>query len=105
MVPTALGAEASARDTPLQPSERQFVIQSEVRVPVGQPQWGRAVGERIVWLANQNITSAELRLDPPELGPVQVRVVIQNEQVDVTLSSNQQAVRKALHLSDQRFWW
>src|SRR5690625_476271 len=36
MVHTALGAEASARDTPLQPSERQFVIQPEVRVPVGQ---------------------------------------------------------------------
>lgn len=102
MVHTALGAEASARDTPLQPSERQFVIQPEVRVPVGQPQWGRAVGERILWLANQNITSAELRLDPPELGPVQVRVAIQNDQVNVTFTSNQQAVREALDLSAQR---
>lgn len=102
VIHSALGAEASARDTQLQPSERQFVVQPEVRVPVGQPQWGRAVGERILWLANQNITSAELRLDPPELGPVQVRVVIHNDQVNVTFTSNQVAVREALDLNAQR---
>ena len=102
VVHTVLGAEASARDTQLQPSERQFVVQPEVRVPVGQPQWGRAVGERILWLANQNITSAELRLDPPDLGPVQVRVAIHNDQVSVTFTSNQVAVREALDLNAQR---
>lgn len=102
VIHSVMGAEASARDTQLQPSDRQFVVQPEVRVPVGQPQWGRAVGERILWLANQNISSAELRLDPPDLGPVQVRVVIHNDQVNVTFTSNQAAVREALDLSAQR---
>lgn len=101
-IQSALGAQTNAREAQLQPSERQFVVQPEVRVPVGQPQWGRAVGERILWLANQNITSAELRLDPPDLGPVQVRVVVQNDQVNVTFTSNQVAVREALDLNAQR---
>ncbi|MDQ2078089.1 flagellar hook-length control protein FliK [Marinimicrobium sp. ABcell2] len=102
MIQTLLGAEPGARGAQLQPGERSFVVQPEVRVPVGEPRWGQAVGERVLWLASQNIQSAELRLDPPDLGPVQVRVAIQNDQVTVTFTSNQIAVREALDQSAQR---
>jgi flagellar hook-length control protein FliK len=102
VVQTVLGAEPNTRGAQLQPGERSFIVQPEVRVPVGQSQWGRAVGERVLWLAAQNITSAELRLDPPDLGPVQVRVTMHNDQVNVTFTSNQIAVREALDQSAQR---
>src|SRR5690606_36500412 len=45
---------------------------------------------------------AELRLDPPELGPVQVRVSMHNDQVNVTFNRNQIAVREALDQGAQR---
>lgn len=97
------GAELGNVRTPqLQPTERSFLVQSGVRVPVGQPQWSQAVGERVLWLAAQNLTSAELRLDPPDLGPMQVRVSMNNDQINVSFSSQQVAVREALDQSAQR---
>ncbi len=97
------GAELSNNRIPqLQPAERSFMVQSDVRVPVGQPQWSQAVGERVLWLAAQNLTSAELRLDPPDLGPMQVRVSMNNDQVNVSFSSQQVAVREALDQGAQR---
>lgn len=97
------GAElGNGRIPQLQPAERSFMVQSDVRVPVGQPQWSQAVGERVLWLAAQNLTSAELRLDPPDLGPMQVRVTMNNDQVNVSFSSQQVAVREALDQGAQR---
>src|SRR5690606_8466661 len=63
---------------------------------LGQPQWSQAVGERVLWLAAQNISTAELRLDPPELGPMQVRVTVHQDQVQVNFTSPHAGVREAL---------
>lgn len=92
----------AARQAPVQPGERQFTVQSEVRVPVGQAQWSQAVGQRVLWQAAQNISTAELRLDPPDLGPMQVRVSSHQDQISVTFTSAQPAVREALDQSAAR---
>lgn len=84
------------------PSQRGFVVQTGVPMTLGQPRWGQAVGERVLWLAAQNVSSAELRLDPPELGPMQVRVSIQNDQATVSFSSPHPMVREALDQSAAR---
>ncbi len=87
---------------PLAPTLRTFVPQPAVAVPVGSQDWGGALGNRILWLANQQLSVAQLRLDPPDLGPLQVRVAVQNEQISVTFTSNQAAVREALDQNAQR---
>lgn len=103
MINQLSGAEVGNARTPqLQPTERSFLVQSDVRVPVGQPQWSQAVGERVLWMAAQNLTSAELRLDPPDLGPMQVRVSMNSDQVNISFSSQQVAVREALDQGAQR---
>ncbi|WP_347330245.1 flagellar hook-length control protein FliK [Marinimicrobium locisalis] len=94
--------ENGARAQPVAPADRQFTVQSDVRVPVGQGQWGEAVSQRVLWMASQKISSAELRLDPPDLGPVQVRVSSHQDQISVTFTSAQPAVREALDQSAAR---
>jgi flagellar hook-length control protein FliK len=74
------------------------VTQTRVNVPVGQPQWPSAVAERVMWMSSQRVTSAEIHLDPPELGPLQVRVTVNQEAASVTFSSQHAAVREALDL-------
>lgn len=81
---------------------RGFVVQTGVPVTLGQPRWGQAVGERVLWLAAQNLSAAELRLDPPELGPMQVRITIQHDQASVSFSSPHLLVREALDQSAVR---
>lgn len=78
------------------PAARAFIVQTGVPVNIGQPQWGQAVGERVLWLAAQNVNSAEIRLDPPELGPMQVRVSVNQEQASVSFTSPHPAVREVL---------
>jgi len=61
-----------------------------------QPGWGNEVGERIRWLVNQNIQTAELRLNPPQLGPIEVKVTMQNDQMNIMFTAHHVAVRDAL---------
>jgi len=93
----ALASLDTASGRQLQPAERGFVVQTEVKAPVGQqPQWSQAVGQRVLWMAAQNLSSAELQLNPPELGPMQVKVSMQNDQISVNFTSAQSVVREAL---------
>jgi flagellar hook-length control protein FliK len=78
------------------PAARAFVVQTGVQVPVGSPQWSQAVGDKVLWFAAQNVSSAEIRLDPPELGPMQVKVSVNQDQASITFTSPHPVVREAL---------
>ncbi|RYY04186.1 MAG: flagellar hook-length control protein FliK [Gammaproteobacteria bacterium] len=92
---TALDSLARFSDTQT-PAARSFVAQTAVPVPVGQPQWSQAVGEKVLWLAAQNISSAEINLHPKDLGPMQVRVSVNQEQTTVSFTSHHPVVREVL---------
>lgn len=78
------------------PTARNFVVQTGVPVSVGQPQWSQAVGEKVLWLAAQNVSAAEIRLDPPDLGQLHVKVSVNQDQATVTFVSPHPQVREAL---------
>lgn len=78
------------------PAARAFVVQTGVPVTVGTPQWSQAVGDKVLWLAAQNVSFAEIRLDPPELGPMQVKVSVNQDQASIAFTSPHPAVREAL---------
>lgn len=75
---------------------RNFVVQTSVPTQVGQPQWSQAVGEKVLWLAAQNISSAEINLHPQDLGPVQVKVSVNQDQANVSFTSHHPVVREVL---------
>lgn len=63
---------------------------------VGTPGWDNQVGQKIVWMVAGGDQSAELTLNPPDLGPMQVVLNVSGDQASVTFSSNQMEVRQAL---------
>lgn len=68
-----------------------------VNISFGRPEWAGMVAERTAMMASQSIKFAELQLDPPELGPLQVRVTVnQDQQASVTFVSANPHVREAL---------
>ncbi|NOQ81570.1 MAG: hypothetical protein GQ548_03460 [Methylophaga sp.] len=80
------------------------VMQSSV---VGQPvlamqpsmqseAWGRVLSSRVVWMAREGVQQAELRLNPANLGPVEVKLHMNNEQVSVVFVAQHAATRDAL---------
>ncbi len=62
----------------------------------GQPGWDRAVGQRLMWMINNQEQSASIRLNPPELGPLEAKIQIQNDTVQVHFTSHHAPVRDAL---------
>jgi hypothetical protein len=73
-----------------------------VQVAFGHARWSEALAERAAWLAGQQIHSAELQLDPPELGPLQVRISVHQDQAVVSFVSANPQVREALDQSMMR---
>lgn len=63
---------------------------------VGTPGWDNQVGQKIVWMVAGGDQSAELTLNPPDLGPMQVVLNVSGDQASVTFSANQPEVRQAL---------
>lgn len=80
----------------LAPASRLFVPQTQVGMHVAHPNWGKAMGEKIMWMANQQLSSADIRLDPPELGSLQVKIQVQQDQATVTFVSPHPQVRELL---------
>jgi len=58
--------------------------------------WSKVVGSRVIWMAKEGIQKASLQLNPANLGPVEVRLSVQNEQTNVMFIAQQAATRDAL---------
>ncbi len=68
----------------------------------GQAEWGEAVGQRVLWMVSNKNQVAELRLNPPDLGPVEVKVRNDDDGVRLTFAAGNAAVREALESAAPR---
>ena len=73
-----------------------------IAVTPGQPQWGEAVGQRVLWMIANGSQLAELRLNPPELGPVEVKVRAGDDGLKLSFAAGNAGVREALEAAAPR---
>jgi len=69
---------------------------TSVQTPLGQANWDQAVGERIQWMVGQKMQGAQVKLNPANLGPMEVRIQVQNDQASVQFTAHHAVVREAL---------
>ena len=67
-----------------------------VNTPLAQGNWDQALGERIQWMVNQKMQGAQIKLNPAHLGPMEVRIQVQNDQASIQFNSAHSVVREAL---------
>lgn len=68
-----------------------------INAPVKSPQWGQALGHRVVFMANNQIQQAQLTLNPEKLGPVQVKLQMdRDQQMHVTMTAQHGTTREAM---------
>jgi flagellar hook-length control protein FliK len=67
-----------------------------VETRVGAPGWDGEIGQKVVWMANQNHQIAEIHVTPPQLGPVEIRINISNDQANAMFVSPHASVRDAI---------
>jgi len=68
----------------------------KVEPRVGSQEWGNALGQRVVWMAGREQQVAELHLNPPDLGPLQVVLSVSNDQASAQFFSHHAVVREAV---------
>ncbi len=67
-----------------------------IPVPVRDSAWAEQIGERVLLMAGKQMTSAEIRLTPAELGPLRVQVSVDDGAANVTFQAQHAVTREAI---------
>ncbi|MGI9248391.1 MAG: flagellar hook-length control protein FliK [Woeseiaceae bacterium] len=67
-----------------------------IGTPVRDSAWGEQVSERVVMMAGNQLKMAEIRLTPAELGPLRVRVSVEDGAANVTFHAQHAVTREAI---------
>lgn len=71
-------------------------------VSVQQNGWTDQVVDRVMWMSSQNLKSAEIQMDPANLGRLEVRIHMTGDQTQVNFVSANANVREALDSQQHR---
>ncbi len=89
--------------TPVQSANAARVVAhvEQLAQPFGSPAWEHGFSSRVVWMARNDVQSAEIRLNPPDLGPIEVKLVLSGDpgapaSASVQFSAAHAATREAI---------
>ena len=83
---------------------QQLPVESKVSVPpmtkhVYSAEWNQELGSKIAWMTSQNISSADIKLNPEHLGPISIRIDMQNDQANISFTAFNSGVKELLEAS------
>ncbi len=74
----------------------------KVTAGVDSAEFGQGLADRLSWMVDNNLSSAKLQVNPPQLGPIEVRIVLQGNHAQVWLTSHSAVTRDALESSSPK---
>jgi flagellar hook-length control protein FliK len=86
----------------LQPAAGRLSLVPGQPLAMQQAGWSEGVVDKVMWMSSQNLKSAEIQLEPADLGRLEVRVDISKDQTVVAFVSPHASVRDALESQMQR---
>lgn len=69
---------------------------TSINVGLKQEGWDEAMGQRVQWMVSKGIQKADVRLNPPNLGPLEVRVNMTDEGAEIRFISQHGVVRDSV---------
>lgn len=94
--PGMFAAELAALEAPI---ERPGVPGFPITVPLHDPRFGQAFGERITWLIREGLQAAELTLHPAELGPIRIALSLEGDAASLGVVAMHAETRSAIEQS------
>jgi flagellar hook-length control protein FliK len=76
-----------------QPLHAQPQKTLDIPLPLNHAQWGDKFAEHIIWLGNNDIKSAVIKISPEELGPLEISVKVVKDSASVNILSHSMHVR------------
>lgn len=100
----SVNAQANAVNTPKMAPDAPILrgYTTSIDVPVSHAEWGDKMAGKLTWLTARNMSVAEIHLTPPDMGPMEVKVQVQQEQASITVHSANPVVREQLELHSHR---
>lgn len=90
-VPASPFTQAPAPSRPAATAEHAVI-----EFPIRHAEWPGAFAQRVSWTVHEKLQSAQLILNPPELGPVEIVVTVNREEASLLFVAAQPAVRNAI---------
>ncbi len=79
-------------------------VMVQLSTPIYKPEWVEQFHGRIRWLVDQQVSSAQVIIDPPELGPMQVDIArAADNSTQITFTVNNLAIKELLDANMPRF--
>lgn len=72
---------------------------SAINLPVNHPRWGNALSEKVMWMMNSQIKEAEIKLNPGNLGSVEIKLSMQDDQANVSFNVQSNQAKEALEVA------
>lgn len=69
---------------------------------VGSPHWDTGLSDKVVWMLGTQTKMAELHLNPPNLGPLEVRISMADGQANLSFMTQHNAVGEAIESAKSR---
>ena len=104
--------DAAVRETPALPQATQALsmltqampattpaaapAQLQVIAVVGTAAWDAELGQQVVWMVGEKQQVAQLRINPPDLGPLDIKITIGEHETTAVFTSPHGAVRDAV---------
>ena len=92
VLPAPVGPTAERKIELAQPQARTDTLPGVV----GDEHWSNGLSQRVVWMVGQDVHAAKFQVEPPQLGPVEVKVTISNDQATVSFAAPHSATREAI---------
>ena len=67
-----------------------------ITTPLGAGGWDQELGGRVQWMMAQGLQAATLHINPPHLGPIDVRIVMDQDQASISFNAPHILTRDAL---------
>ncbi|OUR71290.1 hypothetical protein A9Q78_10180 [Methylophaga sp. 41_12_T18] len=93
---TSLVAMQALATNSAQPAASSTTPVLDIQPGLQTAAWNRVMSGRVVWMAREGVQQAELKLNPANLGPVEVKLSMTNEQASITFVASNAATRDAL---------
>jgi flagellar hook-length control protein FliK len=90
------GAQAQAAVQGALAARPVLAASQALNVPFGQAGWGDAIMDKMMWMSSQNLRSVEIRLDPADLGPLEIHIQTRGQEHQVQFVTQNPSVREAL---------
>ncbi|MFC3681484.1 flagellar hook-length control protein FliK [Bacterioplanoides pacificum] len=84
--------------------QQQQLTDNKERLEFGRDKerWAPAMGSRILTMVADNVQQAEIHLDPPELGSLEIKLQVNQDQASVQVQAQNPQVRDVLEANAQR---